>query len=250
MKKRRLVLGIVMVVAMAGVAFGQENKEKKSDKQENEKTMNSREKNLEVMRKLFRAVEEHNEVGVVGLYQPDVEFLWPPSLPYGGSHGGLRPSGPTWGETWALLQPTEAERKMDPRVVAASDDEVVVLWQQRGISAAGERFDGEVLGLYRLRDGKLARAQMFYFDTTAVNNFLARAITPEMRQKFQALFDQLKRLPPERQLAVRQAYWKLQTMSPEQWSHDLNSGRFSSAFSNQERDLLNKLLTLSAKHTQ
>jgi len=60
---------------------------------------------------------------------------------------------------------------------------VVVLWQQRGISAAGERFDGEVLGLYRLRDGKLARAQMFYFDTTAVNNFLARAFTPEMRQK-------------------------------------------------------------------
>ncbi len=145
--------------------------------------MSSREKNLEVMRKLFRAVEAHDEVGIVGLYQPDVEFLWPPSLPYGGTRRGLRPGSATWGETWAVLQPSEAERRMDPRVVAASDDEVVVLWQQRGISAAGERFDGEVLGLYRLRDGKLARAQMFYFDTTAVNNFLARAFTPEMRQK-------------------------------------------------------------------
>jgi hypothetical protein len=32
-----------------------------------------------------------------------------------------------------------------------------------------------VLGLYRLSDGKLARAQMFYFDTVTVVDFLARA---------------------------------------------------------------------------
>ena len=53
---------------------------------------------------------------------------------------------------------TEAERKMDPRVIAESEDEVVVLWQQRGVSRSGKRFEGEVLGLYRVRDGKLARA--------------------------------------------------------------------------------------------
>ena len=35
---------------------------------------------------------------------------------------------------------------MDPRVVAANGDEVVVLWRQRGVSRAGDRFDGEVLG--------------------------------------------------------------------------------------------------------
>ena len=64
---------------------------------------------------------------------------------------------------------------MDPRVVAASDDEVVVLWRQRGISPAGDRFDGPVLGLYQVREGKLARAQMFYFDTAALVSFLANA---------------------------------------------------------------------------
>ena len=64
---------------------------------------------------------------------------------------------------------------MDPRVVASSDDEVVILWRQRGISPAGDRFEGEVLGLYRLREGKLARAQMFYFDTQAAVSFLAKA---------------------------------------------------------------------------
>ena len=64
---------------------------------------------------------------------------------------------------------------MDPRVVAANENEVVVLWRQRGVSPLGDRFDGKVLGLYRIRDGKLARAQMFYFDTAAVASFLAKA---------------------------------------------------------------------------
>ena len=71
---------------------------------------------------------------------------------------------------------------MDPRVVAAAGDEVVVLWQQRGVAPTGERFDDEVLALYKLRDGKLIRAQMFYFDTLATARFLAKAKT-EMQKK-------------------------------------------------------------------
>jgi ketosteroid isomerase-like protein len=39
----------------------------------------------------------------------------------------------------------------------------------------GDRFDGPVVSLYRVREGKLARAQMFYFDTPALMNFLGRA---------------------------------------------------------------------------
>jgi uncharacterized protein len=67
---------------------------------------------------------------------------------------------------------------MDPRVVASTEREVVVLWRQRGVSPGGERFDGEVLGLYEVRDGKFARAQMFYFDAVAVQRFLASAGAP------------------------------------------------------------------------
>jgi hypothetical protein len=36
-------------------------------------------------------------------------------------------------------------------------------------------FDGEVLGLYEVREQRLVRAQMFYFDTDAVKRFLADA---------------------------------------------------------------------------
>jgi ketosteroid isomerase-like protein len=137
--------------------------------------------NTEVMLEVFRAVERRDAQRFAELVHPEFEIQWPPSLPYGGTYRDLevdtRRGRPTWAETWSPLQPTVAERRMDPRIVAASDDsgEVVVLWRQRGLSPAGERFDGPVLGLYQLRDGRLARAQMFYFDSVALASFLAEA---------------------------------------------------------------------------
>jgi len=125
--------------------------------------------NIDVMLGIFSAIERRDFQRLLDFCQPDVEFLWPPSLPYAGGERGA------WAQTWVPLQPTETERRMDPRVVAASGNEVVVLWQQRGVSPAGDRFDGPVLALYQLRDGKLARAQMFYFDTVGVAGFLAKA---------------------------------------------------------------------------
>ena len=131
--------------------------------------------NAEVMVEIFSAIERRDPQRVLDLCCSDVEFHWPPSLPYGGISRGLGGDRPTWNETWTPLQPTETERRMDPRVVAASDDEVVVLWRQRGVSRAGDCVDSPVLGLYRIREGKLARAEMFYFDSAALANFLGRA---------------------------------------------------------------------------
>jgi uncharacterized protein len=141
--------------------------------------MSSSEKNVEVMLEIFHAIEHRdphpNLQPFQILFHPDVEFHWPPSLPYGGTFSGLQIDGPTWSNTWDRLQPNASERRMDPRVVAASDEEVVVLWRQRGKNPAGDRIDTPVLGLYQLRDGKLARAQMFYFDTAAVLGFLEKS---------------------------------------------------------------------------
>jgi ketosteroid isomerase-like protein len=131
--------------------------------------------NAELMLEIFRAIEQRDEQKLRELFDPGLEMHWPSSLPYGGTHTASTPGPATWAQTWFPLQPTDAERRMDPRVVAAAGDEVVVLWQQRGVAPAGERFDGEVLALYKLRGGKLIRAQMFYFDTVATARFLANA---------------------------------------------------------------------------
>ena len=138
------------------------------NKKENESAV-SIEKNSQIVLDAFKAIERRDDETFRALLHSEFQIHWPPSLPYGGSNA------PTWSETWEPLQPTEFERKMDARVVASSEDEVVVLWRQRGVSASGDRFDGEVLGLYRLRNGKLARAQMFYSDTAAAASFLKKA---------------------------------------------------------------------------
>lgn len=105
----------------------------------------------------------------------DLEFHWPRPLPYAGSTYGLKAlleRRPGWAETWNPFQ-SEAERGLGARVVAASEDEVVVLWHQRGRDRADRWLDTPVLGLYQVRDGKLARAQMFYFDPLAAAEFPA-----------------------------------------------------------------------------
>jgi ketosteroid isomerase-like protein len=121
----------------------------------------------------FAAVERREEERQRELFHPRVEFHWPPILlePYAGES---QQGGPSFEGVWDPFQPTEAERRMDPRVVAAGEDEVVVLWQQRGIDAAGERLETPVLGLYEVRDLRLVRAQMFYFDPAAAAKFLGR----------------------------------------------------------------------------
>lgn len=134
--------------------------------------------NVEVLFEIFRAIERRDAQRVLDLCHSGVELHWPPSLPYGGVARGLGGEHPTWVETWVPLQPTETERRMDPRVVAAREDEVVVLWRQRGLSPKGDRIDSPVLGLYQVREGKLARAQMFYFDPAGVGRFLAEARLP------------------------------------------------------------------------
>jgi ketosteroid isomerase-like protein len=227
------LLGMALMLGAATLTAAQS--EQNDDRKEHNMEvpmMSTREKNVEVILEIFSAIERRDEQRVLALFHPDAEFHWPPSLSGKG--------GPTWEETWFPLQPTEAERGMDPRVVAASDEtgEVVVLWRQRGVSAAGDRFDGEVLGLYQLREGKLARAQMFYFDTAAVASFLAKAITPEQR----ALFDRFNSLPDEPRGLVRRAYGDLLMMPPSQRQQMLNTDRFKSMLSGEERELLHKLL--------
>lgn len=243
-----LLLGTVLMSGTAAHVFAQdinndERKARDTNKAQNERTnmsMSIREKNINVMLTLFNAVEQHNEQQQLELYQPNVEFHWPPSL-YGGSRLGFD-------ETWLALQPTASERRMDPRVVAASEDEVVVLYHQRGVSPTGERFDGEVLGLYQLRDGKLARAQMFYFDTAAVASFLARAFTPQLQRRVQKVLSQLKSLPNERRRNVEQGFGKLQMMPPRQRPQLTDSDEFKGNFSEDERDLIKRMLDLSASH--
>jgi uncharacterized protein len=143
--------------------------------------------NVEVVLAAFRAVQDRDRERLLELYHDDVEFHDAPSLPYGGTVRGKATiraqleAAPetTWLGSWGRLQPSDEERRMDPRVVAAAGAEVAVLYTQRALNPDGERFEVPVMGLYEVRDGKLARAQMFHFDTAATLAFLERAASSE-----------------------------------------------------------------------
>jgi ketosteroid isomerase-like protein len=132
---------------------------------------------VDVVLQAIRSVERRDREALFALYHPEVEFRDAPSLPYGGTLRGKEQvaANEGWLETWGPLQPTEAERRMDPRVVAEKDGEVVVLYRQRAVDPSGERLDAPVLGLYEVRDGMFAKAQMFHFDTAGLIDYLSRA---------------------------------------------------------------------------
>jgi uncharacterized protein len=141
------------------------------------------ESDAEVVLGVIQAVEERDGEKLFELYHEDVQVHEAPSLPYGGVVEGV-PSlkeqientpEKTWLGTWGPLQPTEAERRFDPRVISERNGEVVVLYHMRAVAPDGERFESPVIGLYEVRDGKLARAQMFHYDTQGINAFLERA---------------------------------------------------------------------------
>jgi ketosteroid isomerase-like protein len=137
------------------------------------------ETNTRVVLEVFAAIEQRDAARFLAHTHPGVTIWWPPSLPWNdGVPGRPHQAGDharSWLEVWAPLQPTAAERQMHPEVIAAADDRVVVRWHQRGRSPAGQSIDGQVLGLYEVRQERLARAQMFFFDTDAVKRFLADA---------------------------------------------------------------------------
>src|SRR5262249_7873686 len=147
--------------------------------------MSARDRNVQVMLQIFRALEERDlnrrtvDEREEALYQPDVEFHWPPALPYGGTFRGK--DAAIWSATLDPLQPTAAGRKKDPQGIWGDHQHVVILYRQLGVSPSGERFDGQVIGLYELRDFKLSRAQMFYFDEASLVQFLQRA-TGDLKQ--------------------------------------------------------------------
>ena len=60
--------------------------------------MTPREKNVEVMLEIFRAIERRDQQSMLDLVHSDAEFLWPPSLPYAEARSP-KPGGPGWGTT-------------------------------------------------------------------------------------------------------------------------------------------------------
>lgn len=139
----------------------------------------SQRSNTEVVMAVLDAVERRDGAALRALYHPQIEFRWPPSLPYGGRFRGsaeVAGMAERFAAVWLPLQPTDEARRIERRVVAAGDDgHVVVEYVWKGVAPDGRRFQTDTLADYRVHDGLLARARMYYDDLVGLVDFLAHA---------------------------------------------------------------------------
>jgi ketosteroid isomerase-like protein len=127
------------------------------------------------MRRLFQAIAERDLEPAIESSHPDVVIAEPRSLPYGGDHrgtDGVRQHAIGWftafGPEFELAAPRFVE----------DDGHVVVTWRLRAPARNGESLDMPMVGVYRVQDGLLRSARMFYADTAEVLRFLEREGAP------------------------------------------------------------------------
>ncbi|MFE0020333.1 nuclear transport factor 2 family protein [Amycolatopsis sp. NPDC059021] len=111
--------------------------------------------------------------GRIGTF-PAEEFLWPDfvlhepeSMPYGGAwhgHDGFRRFLEVMTRTWSTMGPKEP-----PELVEQGGIVVVLATLHARARATGELVESPVSQVVRVREGRLAEARMFYWDTEAIN---------------------------------------------------------------------------------
>jgi ketosteroid isomerase-like protein len=133
---------------------------------------------VDVVRRLFDAVESRDQDEVLSCYAEDVEIHEAAVLPYGGiwrGHEGALAHAQAFLATWDRYQGPD-EVKLDARFWGDDAGTVCVLFRHRAVDPhRGVRLDCPEVSIYNVRDGKVVRSQMFHADSSAVAEFLTKA---------------------------------------------------------------------------
>ena len=131
---------------------------------------------VDVVRRLFTAVEERDYDGLLACYSDDVEINEAAVLPWGGvwrGPDGVAAHAAEFMRTWGALQGPQ-ESQLDAQFVSDGAGTVCAVFRHRGVDpVSGARFDAPEVGVYQVRDGRVAKSQMFHADSAAVVAFLS-----------------------------------------------------------------------------
>ncbi len=130
---------------------------------------------IDVVRRLFDAVQRRDTDAVLACYAPDVEIHEAAVLPYGGTyrgHEGALAHGHGFLAAWSAFQ-GPAEIRLDPLFWEDGEGSVCVLFRHRAFDPVRDiRLDEPEVSIYQVRDGHVVRSQMFHADSARVAAFL------------------------------------------------------------------------------
>ena len=143
----------------------------------------SSQQKLEAVGRLFEAVVQRDEVGLLEAYHPEVVIHEAPSLPYGGDyhgHEGALQHVRGFYQTWDTLRRgellEEVQQVHPPIILDTKGEYVVVLGQARVMAPSSERtVDLPEAFMFRVRDDKVIETWMFHQDTVAILDLLKQA---------------------------------------------------------------------------
>lgn len=130
---------------------------------------------VDVVRRMFTAVEERDFDGLLACYSDDVEINEAAVLPWGGvwrGPEGVAAHAAAFMRTWGSLQGPR-ESQLDAQFFSDGAGTVCAVFRHRGVDpVSGARFDAPEVGVYRIHDDRVVRSQMFHADSAAVVTFL------------------------------------------------------------------------------
>lgn len=137
--------------------------------------------NIPVVRRLLEAVERRDFESMLDCYAPDVEINESDDLPYGGTYRGyegVREHAEGFMRTWGRFQTEARDAKLDARFTEGTDGLVTAIFRHRANDPERrEQLQGDEVGVYEVRDGKVVRSQMFHFEQGTLARFLREATT-------------------------------------------------------------------------
>ena len=132
-------------------------------------------RNVDAVRRLFVAVEQRDLDAILDCYDEKVEIHESEVLPYGRvyrGHDGVSRHAAAFTKCWSSYQ-TPDEFRLDAKFFEADDGAVAAVFRHRAVDPErGTRLDAAAVGIYEVRDDKIVRTQMFYFDPLALSRFL------------------------------------------------------------------------------
>jgi uncharacterized protein len=130
---------------------------------------------VEVVRRLFAAVEGRDLERLLTCYADDVEIHEAEVLPYGGiwrGHDGVVAHAAGFLRCWEALQGPD-EIPLNAQIWSDAAGTVCALFRHRAVDpVGGARFDAPEVGIYQVCDQHVVRSQMFHADSAAVVRFL------------------------------------------------------------------------------